>query len=64
LTLQQIARGLDELALVIGNDLKVPPPATGLTEAEWAYVKGIGSGEILRLRDRLTRTLEAVHERD
>lgn len=57
--MQQIASALGELALVIGNDLKTPPPSTGLTDAEWAYVKGIGSAAVLRLRDRLAPLGEA-----
>lgn len=56
MTFPTIVDALEAVVQVLANDLKVPPPATGLTEAEWAYVKGIASGEVMRLRDRLIQT--------
>ena len=50
MTREQIAAGLELLALQLANDPAVPD---GWTAHEWAYVKGIASGEMLRLRDRL-----------
>ena len=51
MTRDQIAAGLELLVLQLANnDLHLPH---GWQPHEWAYIKGIGSGEILRLRDRL-----------
>lgn len=46
---------LDKLLLELAHDVPAPnitgePP---ITAEEWMYVKGIASGELLRLRDRL-----------
>lgn len=51
--LEQIIDGLDLLVLQLANDADVPD---GWEPHEWAYVKGIASGGILRLRDRLRET--------
>jgi hypothetical protein len=50
MTRDQIARGLSMLAMRLANEDPVPD---GFMPAEWAYIKGVASGEILRLRDRL-----------
>jgi hypothetical protein len=50
MTRDQILEGLSILVLQLANDADVPD---GWQPHEWAYVKGIASGEILRLRDRL-----------
>lgn len=50
MTRDQIALGLSLLAMQLANDAEVPP---GWTPHEWAYVKGVAAGEMLRLRDRL-----------
>ena len=50
MTRDQITEGLTVLAMQLANDADVPD---GWEPEEWAYVKGIASGEILRLRDRL-----------
>jgi hypothetical protein len=50
MTRGQIADGLSLLVLQLANDADVPD---GWADYEWAYVKGIASGEILRLRARL-----------
>ncbi len=53
MTREQIAEGLSLLVMQLANDADVPD---GWQPHEWAYVKGIASGEILRLRDRLCST--------
>lgn len=50
MTREQIAEGLSVLALQLANDVHLPG---GWTPHEWAYLKGLASGELLRLRDRL-----------
>lgn len=52
MTRERIAEGLALLALLMANGVGYEPP-DGWDAREWAYVKGIASGEILRLRDRL-----------
>lgn len=52
MTRARIAELLTLVVLEMGNHLPAPhDPAIG--EAEWAYVKGIAAGEVLRLRNRL-----------
>jgi len=53
MTRDQIAAGLEQLALQLANARDVP---VGWEPHEWAYVKGIASGAIMRLRDRLRST--------
>lgn len=50
MTIEQIVAGLDTLAEQLANIDAVPD---GWEPYAWAYVRGIASGEILRLRDRL-----------
>ena len=57
MTRQQIADGLECLAEQLANDRHVPE---GWESHEWAYVKGVASGEILRLRDRLVAARATV----
>ena len=56
MTLDQIADGLAELALRLADTSSTLPlnvrPAS-LTTEEWVYIRGVASGEILRLSDRL-----------
>lgn len=54
MTLQQIAVGLSLLLSELANSSDQAPP--GFAPHEWAYIKGVASGEILRLRDRLAQT--------
>ena len=58
MTLPTIVNALEVLALQLANDpmLGDPPPESGLTEAEWAYVRGLAGGAVLMMRDRLLRT--------
>ncbi len=53
MTRDQIAAGLSLLVLHLANDQDFVPP--GWTPHEWAYLKGLASGRILELRDRLSR---------
>lgn len=54
MTREQIAQGLEMLAMQLANDApEVQRLPHGWRPEEWAYVKGVASGEILRLRDRL-----------
>jgi hypothetical protein len=52
MTREQIASALSVLVLQLanGDDLTVP---SNLQPHEWAYIKGVASAEILRLRDRI-----------
>lgn len=60
------------LVVRIGNELPAHQDKAlpvDVREAEWAYVKGLAAGEILRLRDRLIAvvaapTFELQRERD
>ena len=54
MTREQIALALEALVMRLANEETEPPK--GFLPHEWAYVKGIASGEILRLRDRLVAT--------
>jgi hypothetical protein len=49
---QEIVDGLSTLIARLVNELPAQPP---FEEHEWMYVKGIASGELLRLRDRLAQ---------
>lgn len=51
MTRAQIIEGLSVLVLHLANDRDNVPE--GFAPHEWAYIKGIASGELLRLRDRL-----------
>lgn len=55
MTRDRIAEGLDVLAMRLSaNEGTIIDQRPGGWEPhEWAYVKGVASGEILRLRDRL-----------
>jgi len=53
MTRDQIAEGLSILVLRLANSHDVEIPPEGWQPHEWAYLKGLASGEILRLRDRL-----------
>lgn len=61
MTREQIVADLDTLVLRIANELPpIEPARVGQDDrraAEWAYVKGIACGEIMRLRDRLIATM-------
>lgn len=50
MTRDRIADGLLAIILQLANDRAVPD---GWTPWEWAYVCGLASGELSRLRDRL-----------
>jgi hypothetical protein len=52
MTLEQIAEGLSLLVMRLANAPITERP-DGWAPHDWAYVKGVASGEILRLRDRL-----------
>lgn len=51
-TRAQIADGLSVLVLRLANGNADTTP-DGWQPHEWAYVKGIAAGELIRLRDRL-----------
>jgi len=56
MTRDQIAEDLMTLVVRIGNELPPLDDSTlpaDIRAAEWAYIKGLASAEILRLRDRL-----------
>lgn len=53
MTRQRIIDGLDLLIMGLANPGTLLDPPDGWDEREWAYVKGIASGELVRLRDRL-----------
>jgi hypothetical protein len=50
MTRTEIVEGLDALVLILANGT---PPPEGWTPQAWAYLKGIASAELHRLRDRL-----------
>jgi hypothetical protein len=53
-TRECIAEGLELIMLLLANGGGVvAEPPYGWDPHEWAYVKGLASGELLRLRDRL-----------
>lgn len=52
MTRERIADGLDLIVMVLANAGFIRDPA-GWTPEEWTYVKGLASGELLRLRDRI-----------
>jgi hypothetical protein len=51
MTRAQIAAGLEAMIDRLANAPDTPP--AGLQAHEWAYVKGIASAEIMRLKERL-----------
>jgi len=52
MTREQIAAGLTVIVQVLSQNEGDDVP-DGWEPNEWAFIKGIASGEILRLRDRL-----------
>lgn len=58
MTRERMADGLMILVLQLGNqhagDVMVPPPTW--EPHEWAYLKGLATAELLRLRERLLTT--------
>lgn len=52
MTRERIAEGLQIVALGLAN-ATVDVVPKGWRDAEWAYVKGIAAGTILRMRDAL-----------
>ena len=56
ITRSTIVEGLSTLILQLANDADVPD---GWEPHEWAYVKGVASGAIIRLRTHL-REIERV----
>lgn len=55
MTRTQIAEGLSHIVLGLANNSDLSMPPEDLSPHEWAYIKGIASGELLRLRDRLVQ---------
>ena len=55
MTRDQIAHGLTLLVQRLANDGTIDMVPDGFLPHEWAYIKGLASGEILRLRDRVPR---------
>lgn len=53
MTREQIAEGLSLLVMRLANAETNLEPPKDWAPHEWAYVKGIASGELLRLHDRL-----------
>jgi len=53
MTRERIAEGLMLLVMGLANPGTLPEPPDGWQPHEWAYVKGIASNEILRLRHLL-----------
>lgn len=54
MTREDIAEGLSLLVMILANeDRGAPGPPNTWRPHDWAYIKGVASGEILRLRDRL-----------
>lgn len=51
MTREKIVEGLSLLVLHLANGHADPPP--NWEEHEWAYLKGLACGELLRLRDRI-----------
>jgi hypothetical protein len=51
MTRERITEGLSLLVLQLANNQSSLP--NGWDAHEWAYVKGLASGELMRLRDRL-----------
>lgn len=51
MTRERIAEGLSLLVLHLANGHAETPP--NWEPHEWAYLKGLASGELLRLRDRI-----------
>ncbi|MEP7304187.1 MAG: hypothetical protein ABJA98_01590 [Acidobacteriota bacterium] len=54
MTRQQMADGLEAVVDRLANGQDEPP--AGVSVHEWAYVKGIASAAILRLKDSLGRS--------
>jgi hypothetical protein len=50
MTREQIIEGLTQLIVRLAIPADIPP---SYHPEEWAYIKGLASAEILRLRDRL-----------
>jgi len=61
MTRQQIADGLEVIALRLAK-AEAETPA-GFASHEWAYVKGIAAGAIMRVRDDLARAVDAGRDR-
>jgi hypothetical protein len=57
-TRARIAEGLQLLVLGLANPGTLTDPPDGWEPHEWAYVKGLASGEIWRLA-RLVETVDA-----
>lgn len=53
MTRQRIIDGLDLLIMGLANPGTLLDPPDGWEPHEWAYVKGIASGELVRLRERI-----------
>ena len=53
MTIEKMADGLHELVQRLANNVDTTTPPDDWTPAEWAYVKGLASAQILRLRDQL-----------
>ena len=53
MTRAQISDGLRLLVESLANPAAEAGTPEGWTPHEWAYIKGVASGELLRLRDRL-----------
>jgi hypothetical protein len=53
MTRERIAEGLSMLVLGLANPGTLMDPPDDWTAHEWAYVKGLASGAILRLRDAI-----------
>jgi hypothetical protein len=55
MTIEMICDGLEALVQRLANNVDTTEPPDGWMPEQWAYVKGLASGQIISLRDRLVQ---------
>jgi len=60
MTRDRIAEGLLLIVDGLAHPAQLMDPPNGWDELEWAYIKGLASGELMRLRDRIVAAGEHV----